>query len=400
MTRDRGLACLASMTLTLAHVVPARDHLPRFLASVSWGDAWRGFGACLAVFWFARWAASTVRRVPVLARATTFFVAGSLSLVGCGSSTTHGFDEDAGGSTAGASEPGAPSTSFGDGGSGGQPGPAPSDGPILLYAHTDKTLYSFDPNDLKSPTRIGDFDCIGSGAPAAAMTDIGVAKDGKLYGVSDTAAYPLTLKSGSVHCDATWPLPTNAHFYGLTMAPENTVAATETLIASNSAGQLFQIDATSGNPTQVGTLGTDPQSGKTWSLSGDIVFLANGGNPLGFATVRVCSGKGGTTCSSVDTLIEVDVKAIKPGTQSVLKTVRGQVVKGSWCTNPASPNTFGSMFGIAAFHDKVYGFSRKGDVVEIHNDDGSGCLVAAYASDPFAGAGVTTTAPVQAPPPK
>ena len=29
-------------------------------------------------------------------------------------------------------------------------------------------------------------------------------------------------------------------------------------------------------------------------------------------------------------------------------------------------------FGIAAFKDKVYGFSRKGDFIEINNADGSG----------------------------
>src|SRR5205085_5890542 len=125
------------------------------------------------------------------------------------------------------------------------------------------------------------------------------------------------------------------------------------------------------------------------------VFLANGGAPIGFATVRTCSS-GGSSCSTVDTLIEVDVKAIHPGTQSVLKAVRGDVVRGSWCTNASSPQTFGSMFGIAAFGAKVYGFSRRGDVVEIDNNDGTGCLVQALSSDQWAGAGVTTTAPVKA----
>jgi hypothetical protein len=182
------------------------------------------------------------------------------------------------------------------------------------------------------------------------------------------------------------------------MAPEGTVDASEVLIAANGAGQLYRIDANTGATTQVGTFGTDPQTGTNWSLSGDIVFMANGGSPLGYATVRTCSSRSG--CSSVDTLIEIDVSAVKPGAQSVTKAVRGAVNKGSWCTNAASPPTFGSMFGIAAFQDKVYGFSRKGDVVEIRISDGSGCLVAAYSSDAFAGAGVTTIAPVQAPPPK
>jgi hypothetical protein len=169
----------------------------------------------------------------------------------------------------------------------------------------------------------------------------------------------------------------NSKFYGLTMAPENTVAVAEVLIAANGAGELFQVDANTGKTTQVGTLGKDPQ-GVPYELSGDIVFLANAGMPIGFATVRTCTpGKNGAApkCSAFDTLIEVDVKAIKPGTQSVLKSTRGAVKKGAWCTNASSPATFGSMYGIAAFKDKVYGFSRSGDFIEIHNTDGTGCLL-------------------------
>jgi hypothetical protein len=234
------------------------------------------------------------------------------------------------------------------------------------------------------------------------MTDIAVSKSGKLYGVSETAAYPLSVRGNAVHCEATWTLPAGAKFFGLTMAPENTVAATEVLIGANNAGELFRIDETTGQTTQVGTLGKDAR-GQPYQLSGDIVFLSNGGNPIGFATVRTCtpgSHGGAPTCSSVDTLIEVDVHALRAGTQSVLKSVRGEVKKGAWCTNNASPAEFGSMFGIVAFRDKVYGFSRKGDFVEIRNDDGTGCLLAAYPQDKFAGAGVTTSAPVVAPPVK
>ena len=39
-------------------------------------------------------------------------------------------------------------------------------------------------------------------------------------------------------------------------------------------------------------------------------------------------------------------------------------------------------------------------LVEIHNDDGTACLVTSDPLMKFAGAGVTTTAPVKAPPPK
>lgn len=290
----------------------------------------------------------------------------------------------------------------GDGAPTGMPVPNGT-GTTLLYAHTDTMLYELDPSNLAAPMKpVGTFDCVGTGAmgTARAMTDLGVGKDGKLFGVSETAAYPLVIQGSTVHCDATWPLPSSAKFYGLTMAPENTVDKAEVLIAANGAGELFRIDATTGTTTQVGTLGSDAK-GQPFELSGDIVFLANGGNPIGFATVRTCTPakKGKVTCSATDTLVEVDVSAIHPGTQSVLKAIRGPVDKGSWCTNKDSPATFGSMFGIAAFKDKVYGFSRKGDFVEINNNDGSGCLVASYPMDKFAGAGVTTIAPVIAPPP-
>src|SRR5207302_1850468 len=120
----------------------------------------------------------------------------------------------------------------------------------VLYAHTDTTLYQLDPAHLDLPlVAVGDFDCVGKGRPAAAMTDVAVAGDGKLYGVSAGAAFPLTLSGGTVHCDATWLLP-QTRFYGLTVAPENTVATNEVLIAADGNGGLWQIDATSGAPTQ------------------------------------------------------------------------------------------------------------------------------------------------------
>jgi hypothetical protein len=281
--------------------------------------------------------------------------------------------------------------------------PTPSLGPpadagqapqAVLYAHTDTTLFRGDPAHLDAPlVRVGDFDCIGEGT--GPMTDLAVTKDGALFGVSEGAAYPLTIDPcGTVHCEATWKLP-RTKFYGLTVAPEGTVGAREVLIGADSEGGLYEIDEGSGSTTEVGTLGVDPSSGEPWSLSGDIVFMANAGQPVGFATVRTCMG---TVCQGWDTLIEVDVKAIAPGTQSVLKSIRGAVMRGSWCTTASEP-FFGSLFGVAAYEDKVVGFSRIGEIIEIHSDDGTACLVASDPANAFAGAGIATSAPVVAPPP-
>lgn len=49
----RGLLLAASALLVAAHLVPAADHLPRFVLRPSWADGWRGIGATVAMAWFA-----------------------------------------------------------------------------------------------------------------------------------------------------------------------------------------------------------------------------------------------------------------------------------------------------------------------------------------------------------
>ncbi|MEO7111992.1 MAG: hypothetical protein ABI183_16230 [Polyangiaceae bacterium] len=282
-------------------------------------------------------------------------------------------------------------------GNDGDGGTSATDAAVVFYANSDTTLYQLDPKNLSAPmTTIGQFDCVPSGTTV--MTDIAVSKTGKVYGVSAAAAWPITITGSTVHCDAKWPLSYDTHFNGLTFAPENTVAAEEVLIGGNAKGELWSIDTGTGASTQIGTLGIDSVSGLPWTISGDMVFMANGGNPIGFASVRTCPAAA-EYCSD-DSLMEIDVKALKPGTQSVMKSIRGAVTRGSWCTNSASPSTFGSIFGVIAYQDKVYGFSRHGDFIEMHNDDGSGCLVDSNPGVAFAGSGITTIAPVTAPPPR
>jgi len=279
--------------------------------------------------------------------------------------------------------------------------PSSGDGGLsLFYANSDTTLYQLDPGNPNMPmTTIGAFDCIPS--QASVMTDIAVSKDGRLFGVSPAAAFPLTIQGSTVHCEAKWPLPYATHFNGLTFAPENTVALEEALIGGNATGALYWIDQQNGTPTQVGTLGTDPNTGAPFGVSGDIVFMANHGNPVGFATVRTCTDPNvSSTCDKVDTLIEIDMSALHPGTQSVLKAIRGQVTRGGWCQSTSTESSFGAIFGIVALGTEVYGFSRWGDFVNIQNNDGSGCFQWNASGVNFAGAGITTVAEIVAPPPK
>jgi hypothetical protein len=296
------------------------------------------------------------------------------------------------------------------GGSGGGP-------PSMLYVHTNTTLYSGDP--AKSPlelTVIGDFDCLGGQGQDPTMTDLAVNEAGEIWGISESNVYRLEVAGTLVHCATTIALdnPGQINFYGMTFVPKGILGADEVLLAANSAGELWSIDG-SGQLQQRGTFGAVPandgnghsyqNAGKPWELSGDIVISANEGNPVGFATVRDCpSPPSPNGCNPIDTLVEIDVALLATATTgSVTKSVRGQIVKQGGCSDTAPG--YGSVFGVAAYQGTVFGFSRPPDsmagfAIEVSNQDGTACLIQSFDGQRWAGAGITTIAPVDPPPPK
>ncbi len=276
--------------------------------------------------------------------------------------------------------------------------------PPTLYLHTNTSLYSMDITNLSAPPKLlGDFDCVGGSGQASSITDLAVAHDGSLWANSTNEVYSIVVQGNVAHCAQTIPLnnATSVKFYGLTFAPVGVLdPSKEVLIAANTDGQLWAIDA-SGNLGQHGTFGNVPANdghgnsypsanvGKPWELSGDIVFLSNNGNPIGFATVRDCPSPPATSnCNKSDTLIEIDVTALmSPGTASVTKAVRGLVAG------------YGGMYGVADYEDKVYGFSHTGQIVQISNIDGTATLIQSTPNLLWSGAAITTAAAVIAPPP-
>jgi len=290
----------------------------------------------------------------------------------------------------------------------------------LIYAHTNTTLFTLDPTSPKLPlVQIGDFDCIGNGpGQVTAMTDVAVDANQNIWAVSSFALHPITVQGSAVKCGAAIKLndpnlgDPNLRYYALSFAPVGVLdPAKEVLVAGNTAGELWSIDS-GGNTKQHGVFGTVPMKdphgnaykypGTAWELSGDIVFLANKGKPVGFATVRDCpSPPSATGCNKVNTLIEIDMTAFPTvGKQNVTKTILGQILERPGC-NDGLAGDYGAVYGVASWNDHVYGFARKsgdGNLIDININDATACLVQTYTGDAWAGAGVTTLAPVIPPP--
>lgn len=374
-----------------------------------------------------------MQRLPLVAALVSSSALVALAACGGGGSTGGGTNTFSTGTTSGTG--GATATTSGTGGDvvintgGNTSGTTTTTGSAtggaagyLIYASTDTDLYTMDPLDPALTLKhIGTFDCINASASTHyAMTDIAVDKDEHLWGVTGHDLVSLTVQGTTVHCGPFIPinpaagLP-NPTFYALTVAPIGTISATEeVLVGGNSAGELWRIDVSGNTATTsiIGNFGAVPADdgrghtysstpsdagttvGQPWELSGDIVFLYNGGNPIGFATVRDCLTPPGTSgCSWVDTLIEVDMTKLAQSTnQNVTKSIRGQLYD---CVDPSW--NYGRMYGVAAWADKVYGFSSGGLLVQISNSDGTTCKKGTYSGTKFSGAAVTTLAPVVVP---
>ncbi len=289
--------------------------------------------------------------------------------------------------------------------------PPTSEDASIVWLHTALELYK---GDLAvqpfTYELVGTFTCPKyeelTGSPLKSVNDLAVDKDGNLFAVAAKAAMPVTVEGTSVKCTDVWAFPEGtASFMGLTFAPAGTLdAENEVLVGADNSGKLWRIDETDGHTVQIGTFGTIPETdghgnafladyvGKEFKLSGDIVFMSNEGNPVGFATVIEC--KDYKKCKG-DTLVEIDLAKLRDGnTGSVVKSIRGKVVKSASCSD-TEHDTYGSMYGIAAYEAQIYGFSYAGEIVELSNADGTACLIQSDAEKKFYGAGITTAAKVE-----
>jgi hypothetical protein len=250
-----------------------------------------------------------------------------------------------------------------------------------------------DPNTHQL-TDIGPFSD-GSGQTPT-ITDLAVDANDDVWVNSETAIYRAVLPSGTgtVNITLQTQLQTSTKFYALGFTPAGVLGSGEALIAGDSAGDLYYIDTSgaSATPLNLGGFGSAPGGGK-FELSGDVVFYTLNGTPRGLATVRSCT----SSCSSSDDyLVEVDIAAMQQAYQS--KTAAASLLK----SNVGSGTGYGRLFGIGAWGNSVYAFSRASStgstpaqLVQV-GSAGTGSVLQQFANitSGWSGAGVTTKATV------
>lgn len=309
----------------------------------------------------------------------------SQALLACAATGTSGFVGDAGSSDGTSPSDDASPPFVTDGAS-----PDGGGGPPLIYANTDKQLYTMDPVS-KAVTLVGAFD--DGTAALGSVTDLAVNRAGEVWVNTESAIYravvpqaPGTVKLTKV---TDISLKASQKFYALGFTLAGTLGASEKLIAGDNLGDLYAVES-NGTTVLLGGFGTDAK-GNRFELSGDVMFFAVSGNPRGVATLRSCKG---TTCTTTnDVLAEIDVAAMQTAysTNTPATLRKGLLGTGSG---------FGRLFGIGAWNDSVYAFSRSSgstpaQLVQI-GASGTGKLLQSFPaiSAGWSGAGVTTSASV------
>jgi hypothetical protein len=349
----------------------------------------------------------------------------------CSSASQPGFSDprstSSSGASSGGSSGGGSSTSSsgsssgglftGDGGTAGTPG---SDGGVTvtstIYAHTDDTLYSVDPQS-KAVSVIGPFVGTSDASTDSAVTDLAVDANDEVYVNTESEVYRASLPAtppGPVSLTKVATIQGTSRFYALAFAPAGALeAASETLVGGDSDGNLWSISTTTGATVNLGSFGVDKSvAGNTFELSGDVVFYLDPANgPTGLATIRSCpAGGSGSQCSK-DYLAGVDMSALKTAyTSGAAAASLLAGIYGGSSAGPGKGTGYADVFGLGAWDSTVFGFSRHvgtgaaavaPTLITIDTTSGVGTMVAnnfAFTNG-WSGAGVTTKVTINVPRP-
>lgn len=267
--------------------------------------------------------------------------------------------------------------------------PLPDGGkpPGRIYAHTNNTLYRYDPlaNTL---VNVGVFDCVpqdgvgglGSTETNDAVIDIALDRTGQMYATTYWRFIKVDATSGG--CQVIRK-ETQADMYpnSLSFAPLGTVDPTQEALVGyafdnrGDATIYTRINVTTGLMEDRENLNPGPPGGAEYGLSGDVISLSRTGGKT-YAVVKQVTGDVG---AGTDLLAEID-----PSTGTLKQLIGDTGQKG--------------FFGLGFWAGKAYGFTSSGEIYAIDVTNGSSKLVLVAKDDngnpiEWFGAGVTTDSP-------
>jgi hypothetical protein len=222
--------------------------------------------------------------------------------------------------------------------------------PVQMYVHTADQLYVVD-DQAFDLTSVGMF---GLAMEEGGMTDMAVTPDGTLYGITNDKLYTINPVNAAATYVADVPGLSNV---GLTFLPDGT------LLATDQDGGVRRVDPTNGMVTEVGAFGGG------FATAGDLVAVANG-------TMYAISDEGPHGDEQDNNIL------LTVNTSSGVGTEVGQI-------------GYGGVFGCAVANNRVYAFTRDGEIIEINASTGAGSLVREHAMEAFWGAGVTPLAVIE-----
>jgi hypothetical protein len=248
---------------------------------------------------------------------------------------------------------------------GGSSGDAPvSTSASRVYAHSGSKLYRVDTQTL-APVEVGTM----AGLGTQSLTDLAIDKNDKFTGITLDKLYSLDAMTGA----ATLIRDLSASARGFTSlsyvpADLNDPNSADMLVAANSTGDVFEIDAATGNATLLGSYGM-VAAGRVGS-SGDLIGVRGLGI---YATVNI-----GTEPTAEDYLARIDPM--------------------TWAATPLGTGTgFNDIFGLGFWQGTIYGFvstsTTTGKMITIDPTTGVGTEVSSGAIRWY-GAGVATDAPI------
>lgn len=253
-------------------------------------------------------------------------------------------------------------------------GPDGAKPPGIVYAHTAKSLYLFDPL-AKTLTKRGDFTCIGS----SSMIDIAVNAEGEVYGTTFTSFVKINPE------DATCTIIRDELSFpnSLGFVPKGTIDDNVEALVGYMPGEFsgstdyVRVDLTTGITSKIGSLNR-PGAPVMFKSSGDIIAMSRNGNRAFLTITRLFAPETGT---NNDFLAEINPKT------GEIEATFGEMA-------------FNRLYGFGQWAGTGWAFSETGDIIQINLDNGEASLFQNAKDEDggvlqWFGAGVTTASPTK-----